>query len=131
MPRDDLHPVRHRERPLRRDRRGGRRTVEPGAPADLLVLDWDRLSAELIEPDVPPFDLLLAKARQEHIKGLVVAGREVVRDGAVTGVDLPALEAELLATMRAAYPTTADVRAAMPELKTALRRHYSGPLYCA
>lgn len=101
-----------------------------GADADLLVLDWDRLSAELIEPDVPPFDLLLAKARQEHIKGLIVAGREVVRDGAVTGVDLPALEAELLAAMRAAFPTTADVRAAMPELKAALRKHYTGQFYC-
>jgi cytosine/adenosine deaminase-related metal-dependent hydrolase len=106
-------------------------TAEPGAAADLLVLDWDRLSAELIEPEVPPFDLLLAKAKQEHIKGLIVGGREVVRDGKVTGVDLPALEAELLAAMRKAYPTTADVRAAMPELKAALRTHYSGPLYCA
>ena len=42
----------------------------------------------------------------------------------------PALEAELLAALRAAYPTTADVRAAMPELKAALQRHYCGPLYC-
>ena len=96
--------------------------VEPGAPADLLILDWDRLAAELVEPEVPPLDLLLAKARQEHIKGLVVGGREVVRDGAVTGVDLPALEAELLAALRKAYPTTADVRAAMPEFKAALRQ---------
>lgn len=104
--------------------------VVPGAPADLLVLDWPALSAELIEPDVPPFELLLAKARREHVKGLLVAGREVVRNGAVTGLDLPAAEAELLAALRAAYPTTADVRAAMPELKAALARHYAGPLYC-
>ena len=76
----------------------------PGSPADVLVLDWKALSAELIEPEVPPLDVLLAKARQQHIKGLVVAGRDVVRDGQVTGVDLPALEAELLAAMRAAYP---------------------------
>lgn len=104
--------------------------IEAGSSADLLILDWERLSAELVEPDVPPFDLLLAKARQEHIKGLVIGGREVVRGGKVTGIDLPLLEAELLAAMRKAYPTTADVRAAMPELKTALRNHYSGPLYC-
>jgi cytosine/adenosine deaminase-related metal-dependent hydrolase len=108
----------------------GSARVEPGAPADMLILEWNRLSAELIEPEVPALDLLLAKARQEHIKGLVVGGREVVRDGRVTGVDLPALEAELLSAMRKAFPTTADVRAAMPELKTALRNHYTGPLYC-
>ena len=106
----------------------GRRARRAGRSA---VLDWKALSADLIEPDVPPIDLLLAKGRQQHIKGLIVAGRDVVRDGAVTGVDLPALEAELLAALRAAYPTTADVRAAMPELKAALRKHYDGPLYCA
>lgn len=104
--------------------------IKPGASADFLLLDWKALSAELIEPEVPPLDLLLAKARQQHIKGLVVAGRDVVRDGRVTGVDLPALEAELLAAMRAAYPTTTDVRAAMPELKAALRKHYTGAFYC-
>jgi 5-methylthioadenosine/S-adenosylhomocysteine deaminase len=108
---------------------GGR--IAAGAPADLLILDWDKLSAELVEPDVPAIELLLAKARQEHVKQLFVAGREVVRDGAVTGVDLPALEAELLATLRKEAGTTADIRAAMPELRAALRSHYSGPLYCA
>ena len=108
---------------------GGR--IAAGAPADILVLDWDKLSAELVEADVPAIELLLAKARQEHVKQLFVAGREVVRDGVVTGVDLPALEAELLATLRKEAGTTADIRAAMPELRAALRSHYSGPLYCA
>jgi cytosine/adenosine deaminase-related metal-dependent hydrolase len=108
---------------------GGR--IAPGAPADLLVLDWDKLSAELVEPDVPPIELLLAKARQEHVKQLFVAGREVVHDGVLTGIDLPALEAELLATLRKAAGTTADIRAAMPELRAALASHYCGPLYCA
>lgn len=104
--------------------------ITPGAPADLLILDWKELSAELIEPDVPPFDMVLAKGKQSHVNGLIVNGRDVVRDGAVTGIDLPAMEAELLAAMRKAYPTTADVRAAMPELKGALRKHYSGQFYC-
>ena len=108
-----------------------RAEVAPGAPADLLLLDWNALSAELVEPEVSPIELLLAKGRRQYVKGLIVAGHEVVRDGAVTGIDLPALEAELLAALRKAFPTTADVRATMPELKAALRKHYSGPLYCA
>ena len=105
--------------------------IAPGTPADLLVLDWAQLSAELVEPDVPPLDLLLARARQQHVKSLFVAGREVVRGGSVTGVDLPAMENELLSALRAAFGSTADVRAAMPELKAALQSHYSAPLYCA
>jgi cytosine/adenosine deaminase-related metal-dependent hydrolase len=105
--------------------------IAPGAPADFLTLDWKALSAELIEPDVPPFELLLAKGVKQYITGLVVAGRPVMTEGQVSGVDLPALEAELLAMLRAKYPTTADMRTAMPELKSALRKHYTGPLYCA
>jgi cytosine/adenosine deaminase-related metal-dependent hydrolase len=108
---------------------GGR--VTPGAPADLLVLDWEKLSAELVEPDVPPVELLLAKARKEHVKQLFVAGREIVRDGALTGVDLPALEAELLACLRREGGTVADIRGAMPDLRAALASHYHGPFYCA
>ena len=108
---------------------GGR--IAKDAPADLLVLDWTKLSAEVVEPDVPAVELLFAKARQEHVKQLFVGGREIVRNGVVTGVDLPALEAELLATLRQSPETTADIRAAMPELRAALRSHYCGPLYCA
>ena len=72
------------------DSTGGR--IAAGAPADVLVLDWERLAAELVEPDVPPLELLLARARQEHVKSLFVSGREVVCNGTITGVDLPALE---------------------------------------
>ena len=109
-------------------RDGGR--IAPGAPADLLLLDWEALSAELVEPDVPPLHLLLAKGRQDYIKGLIVGGREVVRDGTVATVDLPAMEAELLATLRKAAPSTADIRTAMPELSAALAAHYGNDFYC-
>ncbi|MBV9630420.1 MAG: amidohydrolase, partial [Xanthobacteraceae bacterium] len=108
---------------------GGR--IAAGAPADLLLLDWDALSAELVEPDISPLQLLLAKATHQHVKGLFVDGREVVRDGALVTVDLSALEAELLTVLRKAAPTTADVRAAMPHLSAALAAHYGGEFYCA
>jgi cytosine/adenosine deaminase-related metal-dependent hydrolase len=107
---------------------GGR--IAPGAPADLLLLDWDTLAAELVEPDVSPLHLLLAKATYAHIKGLFVGGREVVRNGALVTVDLPALEAQLLAALRHAASTTADIRAAMPHLSAALAAHYDGGFYC-
>jgi cytosine/adenosine deaminase-related metal-dependent hydrolase len=107
---------------------GGR--IAAGAPADLLLLDWEALSDELVEPDVPPLHLLLAKATQKHVKGLFVRGREVVRDGALATLDLAALEAELLAVLRRAAPSTADIRAAMPALSAALATHYGGAFYC-
>jgi cytosine/adenosine deaminase-related metal-dependent hydrolase len=111
------------------ERDGG--AVALGAPADIMVLDWERLSADLIEPDVPALDLLLGRARTEHIKDVFVAGRRIVADGRVTGIDLPYLEQQLLAALRAVENSTADVRAAMPELRAAIQAHYSEPFYCA
>jgi cytosine/adenosine deaminase-related metal-dependent hydrolase len=104
--------------------------ITPGAPADLLILDWERLVEDIVEPDVPAIDLLLGRARREHIKHLFVSGKKVVADGKVISVDLAMLEQELLGQLRAAVHLTADVRAAMPELRNAIRAHYGEPLYC-
>jgi cytosine/adenosine deaminase-related metal-dependent hydrolase len=104
--------------------------IAPGAPADLLILDWERLVADIVEPDVPAIDLLLGRARREHIKDLFVSGKKVVADGKVISVDLATLEQELLSQLRAAVHSTADVRAVMPELRNAIRAHYGEPLYC-
>jgi cytosine/adenosine deaminase-related metal-dependent hydrolase len=110
------------------ERDGG--AIAPGAPADLMVLDWDRLTSDLVEPDVPALDLLLGRARNEHIKDVFVAGRPVVADGRVIGVDLPYLERQLLDALRAAAGSTADVRAVMPELQATIKTHYGEPFYC-
>ncbi|MGB6538496.1 MAG: amidohydrolase family protein [Xanthobacteraceae bacterium] len=104
--------------------------IAPGAPADLLILDWNRLVADIVEPDVPAIDLLLGRARREHIKDLFVAGRKIVAGGKLVSVDLPNLERELLSVLRAALHSTEDVRSAMPELRDVIRAHYGEPMYC-
>jgi len=76
--------------------------LAPGKPADLLVLDWDALDDDTLFEDVDPLDLLMARAHGGHVESLYVAGRDVVAGGRVTGVDEPALRAELLARTRAA-----------------------------
>ncbi|HEY7244623.1 MAG TPA: amidohydrolase family protein [Xanthobacteraceae bacterium] len=105
-------------------------SVAPGAPADFLILDWERLVADAVEPEVPAIDLLLARASREHIRDLFVSGRKIVAGGEVISVDLAKLEQELLEQLRAALHSTADVRAALPELRNAIRAHYGEPLYC-
>ena len=110
------------------ERDGG--VIAPGQAADIMVLDWDRLSEDLVEPDIPAIDLLLGRARSEHIKDVFVAGRHIVADGGVTGVDLPDLEGQLLTALRAAAGSTADIRAVMPELQAAIKTHYGEPFYC-
>lgn len=84
---------------------GGR--VAPGAEADLLVLDRARLAADAVGFAGDDLALVMARARAEHITDLIVAGRQVMRDGALTGIDIAAVHAELAAQTRAAAPERA------------------------
>ncbi|MEI8304320.1 MAG: amidohydrolase family protein [Burkholderiales bacterium] len=98
-----------------------------GRPADLLVLDWDSLDDDSLFDDVDPLDLLMARAHGGHVHSLFVGGRPVVTEGRVSGVDEPALRAELLARTRAALaadPRAAAWRATLVEMAEDL-----GPFY--
>jgi len=99
-------------------------TLAVGQPADLMVLDWAAMKADLIEPDVSPLQLLMARGTKRFLKTLVVGGREVFAQGRLTGVDLAANEAALVHGLRAARDQVDDMRKAMPELKAALEAHY-------
>lgn len=101
--------------------------VAAGAAADVLVLDWETLDDDSLFADIDPLELLLARGRGTHIDQVIAAGRTVVQGGRVTGVDEPALKAELLARTRAALsaaPDCDDWRRRLGELADDL-----GPFY--
>jgi cytosine/adenosine deaminase-related metal-dependent hydrolase len=78
--------------------------IAPGAPADLLVLSTTRMMADVIPGRATPAEMALLRARAEDVTALYIAGRAVVRDGRLTGIDLPAAEAALIAEARAKAP---------------------------
>ncbi len=96
---------------------GGR--IGAGAPADLLVLDRAALDEDQIM-DLDPLDLLFARAAKRHVRELIVAGRTIVRDGAVVGVDLEAAHRELRDRYRAGMTSRMGLRRAMPQLEAAV-----------
>ena len=72
----------------------GNGELVPGAPADFVTLDLDRLDRDRIMP-VDPLDLLFARGNASLLQEVVVDGHTIVRDGRCLGVDLPAIETEL------------------------------------
>jgi 5-methylthioadenosine/S-adenosylhomocysteine deaminase len=101
----------------------------PGAPADIVLLDWDAIDNDALFPDVDPFALLLARGHGGHIAQVIVAGRTVVEQGRVLGIDEPALVAELLARTRHALATDAmhnGWRATVQALAEDLGPFYAG-----
>jgi len=103
-----------------------------GAPADLVALDWDVVDDEALLPDNDPLAQLLARAHGGHITDVWAAGRHVVAEGRVTGVDAPALQAELLARTRAMLAGSAphaDWRATVQALAQDLAPFYQHGLF--
>ena len=88
-------------------------------------MPWERL-----RPDLDPRDLLFARTTARHLRELIVAGRTVVRDGRVTGIDLDAMRAELLARLRAGMAGNASLQAALSDLESVLGRHFESEAPC-
>jgi cytosine/adenosine deaminase-related metal-dependent hydrolase len=107
----------------------GNGRIAAGAPADLMLLDLDALDADAVMP-VDPLDFVFARATRRHIAHLYVAGREVVRDGKVTGVDLDAVHQELRAQVRSRMPGRRAFLDAWPHLEPAVATFYRDRLGC-
>ncbi len=99
--------------------------IVPGAPADLLILDYGALAADLISARTSETDLLLGRAAQRHVKSVIAGGREIVRDGVLLGADEPAIVAELLDQARAGAGAADDFIPVLERYQDAVRRFYS------
>ena len=102
----------------------GAGTVEAGEPADLLLLDGHTLMEDHIFDDVPVLDFVLARANATHVRQVIVAGKTIVSDGVATGVDYPALMAELMAQLKSKLDPADTWRATVQSLDAALKPFY-------
>jgi len=103
--------------------------IVSGAPADLLLLDYDALDDVSVRDDVDPVELIFARATARHMHELIVNGRTIVQNHRVLGIDLDAARREVLDRMRAGQPAVAPFAAALPHIGRALaeqmERHFS------
>lgn len=100
-------------------------TLEPGAPADFLTLDFDALDRDAVMA-VNPVDLVFARANRSMVREVVVAGRTIVDENGPTGIDLPAMETELRRMFRANLPGYRPFLEAWPALESAVSRACAG-----
>jgi cytosine/adenosine deaminase-related metal-dependent hydrolase len=106
-------------------------TIEAGAPADLLLLDYDALDDDALRDDLDPVDIVFSRATARHMRELIVAGRTVVQDGRVLGIDLEAARKEVMLRMRAGQPAMASFATALSHLNRAMAEHMERQFSCA
>jgi len=98
--------------------------LRPGGPADLLLLDWAAIDDDRLGADIDALQLVLTRAAARHIRELIVAGRTVVKNGAVISVDFDAARTEFVGRLRAGMHDKASVAAALPALERAIAKHF-------
>jgi cytosine/adenosine deaminase-related metal-dependent hydrolase len=99
-------------------------SIAPGGAADVLLLDYAAMVADAVDELCDETEILLARAASEHVRALVVAGRRVVADGRVTGLDLPAAERELRAQAQHFVEPLTALRSTLEAYQAGLRRFY-------
>lgn len=102
----------------------GHGTIAPGAPADLLLLDYAAMSADIVDAACDETEIVLARATAEHVRALVVGGRTVVAGGRVLGLDLRAAERALTAEARRNADSLKALRPTLAAFQDGLRRFY-------
>ena len=119
--------------------RNGRRSVlnaeeggalAAGQPADILLLDWKAIDDDRLRPNLDPLDLLFARTTARHIHEMIVAGRPIVRDGRVLGVDYPALREDMLEKLRSLMAQDGAFAMAIAELDGAVAHHFETEAPC-
>lgn len=95
-----------------------------GMAADIVTLDYGAMTRDVIDGMLDEAELVLARGASRHVLSLMVAGREVVRDGKVLGVDEAALEQELSATISAQKDNLLGRRKIVGAYQDALRSYY-------
>jgi cytosine/adenosine deaminase-related metal-dependent hydrolase len=107
----------------------GTGALVPGAPADFVTIDLDRLDRDQIMP-VDPIELLFARGNASLLRDVVVDGRLIVSEGRCTGVDLPAIEKELREIYRANASRLSHFERAWPPLSASLQNWFEAHLEC-
>ena len=100
--------------------------IAPGARADLVVLDYAALCEDFLTPEHDEAEVLLTRATSRHVRDLVVAGRQIVDDGVLTGLDLPDAEREFMDRARRIAVADAGQWARHRRRRESVRTYYAG-----
>lgn len=81
--------------------------LDPGRSADIVLLDWDRITWPWQDSARSFAEVLVRRARPEHVRRVIIGGRSVMIDGYFMGADRSEILSEIARVISRA-PTTAD-----------------------
>jgi len=105
--------------------RVGGQVINANEAEDFTIINYQALIAEALFDDLDEAEILLTRMSAKHAKGLVVAGREVMREGELTGIDFDGALSELGAQARTDLPRLEKQRPLVQAFSEATRAYYA------
>jgi cytosine/adenosine deaminase-related metal-dependent hydrolase len=102
--------------------------IAAGEPADLMMIDYGKISGDVFM-DLDEAALVVRRATSKHLKQLIVAGRTVVSNGALNGIDLDGIHRELNEQVRHGMPEFKSWQQVSGRLREKLKTFYSSGLH--
>jgi len=100
--------------------------LEPGRHADMVLVDWDRVSSPYLDPDADPIEALVSRARVRDVETVIADGVVVYEGGLFPGRDHDAVVREVQEQLSGPAPEAVRRRRqAYRELEPHLRRFYA------
>jgi cytosine/adenosine deaminase-related metal-dependent hydrolase len=109
--------------------RDGHGLLTPGAPADMVTLDFAKLARDVMPGVTPDLEVVLARATRTHVRSLIVAGIEIVADGKTLGVDEGAIEMEVISQAKAVAEHYRTAKPILELVQSTLRQCYLDGLH--
>lgn len=98
--------------------------LKPSAPADLVILDYAAMTQGMVPNVCSVAETILMRGAHRFVKSLWVAGRQVVNNGQILGVDEIALQTELQSTLSAQANHVYSLQPLVNEYQHALQQFY-------
>jgi len=102
--------------------------IARGEPADFMTIDYSKISDDVFM-DIDEAALLVRRATSHHLKRLVVAGRTVVDNGALAGIDLENVHTEMNAQVRRGMPEFKSWQEVAGRYRENIRIYYSSGMH--
>ena len=101
-------------------------SLEPGRRADMVLLDWDRVTHPFVDDEIDVLNVLMHRAKGADVQTTIVDGKIVYDDGEYYTIDVEALMKEVHQQLEGPLPEAKEkARRFAREIEPHVKRFYS------
>ena len=101
-------------------------TLEPRTKADIVLIDWNRITSAYISEDLDPLEALVSRARKGDVQTVIIDGDVVYDNGSFNNIDREHIYQQIGSELSNPTPATVfEDRSLAQQLDPYIREYYA------